>query len=579
MSTKFAPIEIPPGVVANGTKKQRSSNWSEVNLIRWSEGQLSPVMGQSPYAYTFASRCRRIHTWYDLNSVQHTAYLCERHLYVDTGSALTDITPTGGITAPAVYPSGYSDGNYSQGGYLAAASSFTTTSTAITMAAPNPGWVVPDLDVSIVDPADPNHGIHVGKVLTYTGTTLTLAAASAVASLSAADTLNFGAYSEPRPFGIAPPDQLTGAYSLANFGGILLAMTSWDGRLLFWDPLGTPGTKAAPVVAASGKGVVPTGRCFVVTGERFVQIFGAYDAVNGGGFRRFAWCEQEDYTNWLYTDPTTQAGFIDIEPSSPIVTAVSTRNGTLFWTAKKAYVSRYLGLPYVYNYVELADACTPWSPQSVTTTSSMAVWVSQQGAFSYDGTSILPVTCRVRAWVDDDIDLLNVREQSFATHVANYNEVWWFFPQSGQSTNTRCIIYNYKEGWWSQGRMSRSAGITASYTSHTIMADGFTAYQHELGVAYGGAPEPPWAETFDLNVNSGASLTTVKQMLPDVEGAASGVRYSLFYQTPVRMGRGSLNSRRRASRSARMVMSTSARPAATFACASIWRRRPAASSR
>jgi hypothetical protein len=159
VSTPFKPIEIPPGVVSTATKKMRSSNWSEVNLVRWSEGQLSPIMGQAAYPYTFASRCRRIHAWYDLNSVQHIAYLCERHLYVDTGGSLTDITPAGGIVAPPVYSTGYSDGNYSD-----------------------------------------------------------------------------GTYSDPPAFGIAPTDQLTGAYSLANFGGLLLAMTSWDGKLLSWDP-------------------------------------------------------------------------------------------------------------------------------------------------------------------------------------------------------------------------------------------------------------------------------------------------------------------------------------------------------
>ena len=51
---------------------------------------------------------------------------------------------------------------------------------------------------------------------------------------------------------------------------------------------------------------------------------------DGGSFRRFAWCEQEDFTNWSYGDLTTQAGFIDIEPASPIITAIATRTGTLF---------------------------------------------------------------------------------------------------------------------------------------------------------------------------------------------------------------------------------------------------------
>ena len=350
-------------------------------------------------------------------------------------------------------------------------------------------------------------------------------------------------YSTPRTIPEpASQTKVPDAWSLDNFGAILFAMTSPDGRLLQWDPA-VGGLASETPSADTGSGHAPRGRCFVVTPERFIKIFGMTEdgTADGGSFRRFGWCNQEDPTSWNFADVTSQAGFLDIEPASPIVAAISTRNGTLFWTGKKAYLSTFLGLPYVYNYVELADACTPWSPESVATTSSMALWMSEQGMFAFDGTSITPVACRVRPWVDDDIDILNVREQACAVHVSDFNEFWWFFPQDGQPYNTRAIIYNYKEGWWSQARMSRSAGVTASYTSFTIMADGLVAFQHELGLAYGHA-DPPFAETFDLNIASGGRLTTVKQLLPDVEGDIANLRYSLFYRNSRSQGVAELQS-------------------------------------
>ena len=138
------------------TKKMRSSNWSEVNLVRWSEGQLGPIGPQAPYGYTFASRCKRVHVWVDLAGVQHVAYLCEQHLYVDTGGALLDITPTGGIAPPpAPGVGGYGDYLYS-----------------------------------------------------------------------------YDTYGSPRPATTAVAlDKVPNAFSLANFGAILLAMTSPDGLL------------------------------------------------------------------------------------------------------------------------------------------------------------------------------------------------------------------------------------------------------------------------------------------------------------------------------------------------------------
>ena len=476
MTTAFKPLTLPPGVVATATKKMSSTNYAEVNMVRWVEGQLAPIGGQTRYNFAFASKCKAVHGFFDLGQTYHIAYLCEANIYIDTGGSLLDITPPDMVAPTPPSEGGYGDGFYSPGDPLN-----------------------PDPD------ADPDE-----------------------------------LYGTPRMIGSdVAIDRLPDAYSLSNFGAVMLAMTSADGRLLYWNPADPPGTLAQEVQPKAGS-VVPNGRCFVVTPERFVQIFGSYNdgtdgGINGGSFRRFAWCDQEDYTNWNYSDVTTQAGFIDIEPSSPIVCAIATRTGTLFWTGKKCYRSRYLGTPYIYNFDELGDNCTPWSPQSMATTSSMVLWFSQQGPYSYDGTSILPVQCMVRAWIDDDIDLLQVREQACAIHVANFNEFWWCYPQNGMTGNTRVAIYNYKEGWWSQARCARSAGVTASYTAHTIMANDLVSYEHENGFIYNDC-DLPWIETFDLTLTSGAQLTTVKQLLVDVEGAAQNVLYSLFYRNSRSLG-------------------------------------------
>jgi hypothetical protein len=476
VTAQFRPLVIPPGVVSHATKKMGSANYAEVNMVRWQNDQLSPIGGQTKYNFQFASKCKAITGWFDLAQTYHVAYLCESNLYVDTGGSLLDITPPDMVVPTPPTVGGYGDGLYSPG-----------------------------------DPLNPDP-----------------------------DTYPDELYGTPRVLGSdVAIDRLPDVYSLTNFGAELLAMTSADGRLLYWNPADPPGTLAQEVQPKAGS-VVPHGRCFVVTSERFVQIFGSYldgteDGVNGGGFRRFAWCEQEDFTNWSYTDLTTQCGFDDIEPASPIVCAMSTRTGTLFWTGKKCYRSRYLGAPYIYNYEELSDNCTPWSPQSMVNTSSMALWMSQQGPYSYDGTSVLPVQCAVRAWIDKDIDLLQARQQSAAVHVENFNEFWWLYPQNGQGGNTRAAIFNYRDGWWSQARIQRSAGVTSSYTSHTIMANDRVSYEHENGFVYNDC-ELPWVETFDLYLDAGFHLTTVKQLIPDIEGAISNVAYSLFYRNSRSLG-------------------------------------------
>ena len=374
----------------------------------------------------------------------------------------------------------------------------------------------------------------------------------------------FSAYNEPRavPSSVRHHQDTRRFQPLDNFGSVLYAMTSDDGRLLMWDP--AVGGLAVVQPPASGRGPVPHGRCFVVTQERFVIIFGSVNDgtagtnAGGGSARRFAWCDQENPGAWDYSNVTSQAGFLDIEPASPIIAAMATRTGTLIWTAKKCYVSQFLGSPYIYNYVELSDSCTPWSPQSAATNGSMALWMTEQGVCAYDGTSVAPVACKVRPWIDDNIDPVAVRQLSFACHLGEFNEFWWFFPTLNSPFNTRAIVYNYKEGWWTQANLSRSAGITSSYTAHPIFADDYVAYQHEVygSTAYANASMPvvlPFAETFDLSLTTGSRLTTVKQLIPDVEAveatdpatianAIANLRYSLFYRNSRSLGAPELQS-------------------------------------
>jgi hypothetical protein len=505
--------------------------------MRWIEGQLSPIGGQAQYDYSFASRCKAIHGWYDLNGVFYVAYLCESNIYVDSGGTLIDITPTGGLTPPpAPVDDNYSDGIYNAGYYSTNAPipplstlpdawsvdsfgqillimtspdgrllkwdpgiastvvattpiavAFAVGATTITMSAANTGSVV----VRGMTVFNQSTNLAVGLVSTYIGTILTLEVASTSASSGPSDVLVFSS-----------------------------ATSGQDAKAL---PVTSPDT---------GTGFAPGGRLFVVTPERFVIIFATTGdgTTAGGSMRRFAWCDQENFNSWDFSDVTSQAGYLDIEPASPIIAAKNTPQGTLFWTGTTAYIIAFLGEPYIYNYTKMAVGCTPWSPQSIASATAMTFWMSQQGMFSWNGAWIQPVPCAVRPWVDDDIDQFNVREQACAVNNANFNEFWWFFPQDGQLYNTRCIIYNYKEQWWSQGQMSRSAGVTASYVVPTIMADGLYAYEHELGNVYPNGTPLPWAQTFDLNIDSGSRLTTIKQMIPDIQGDVNNLRYSLFYR-------------------------------------------------
>lgn len=108
-------IELPPGVVDRRSLRSNQANWSEVNLVRWSDGDMFPVGGWEAFAYPdTASPIRNIHKWTSNDGHQITAYLCESHCYIDMGdSVLVDITPVGGISPPPIAGAGgYGDSDY-----------------------------------------------------------------------------------------------------------------------------------------------------------------------------------------------------------------------------------------------------------------------------------------------------------------------------------------------------------------------------------------------------------------------------------------------------------------------------------
>lgn len=332
------------------------------------------------------------------------------------------------------------------------------------------------------------------------------------------DDYSYDDYGTPRPD--RPEKLVVGpVYSMDNWGEDLIVMTSTDGRLLRWSP-STPSTPLTIVPNAP-----ENNRAFVVTPERHVICFG-YDA----NFSDFAWSDQEDIENWNFADVTGKAGFLGIEPKSPIVAVCKTSNGTLVFTTKKTHIVRFVGSPYVYSVEELVDAATPISPSAVAAVGEGAYWYCGTGGFwAFNGSSVSPVQSPVHDWVTDDFDDLFGRLESCAVNMNELSEWWLFFPSDGSQSNNRYIIFNYSQGWWATGYMGRNCGNSVSFEAKPLMATDYEVFRHESGGYYQGA-DLPWARTFTLNIAGGAVLSTVGQMIPDIEGNVDNIAFSFQYR-------------------------------------------------
>ena len=330
------------------------------------------------------------------------------------------------------------------------------------------------------------------------------------------NTYNYDDYGTSRP--ATTSRRLIGpAFTLDNWGQELRAMSSEDGRLLAWVPSSPP--NPATVVENA-----PTGnRTFVITPERFIQVFGP------GGGSLYKWCDQEDDTNWTEDDVASKAGEQPIEPAAPLVAAVYDGTESLFWTTKAAYKSVFQGLPYVFGTFQIGEGTVPISAQSVRKTAIGAVWPAESGFWYYNGSALTAIQCDVWPWVEETIDWGAARQLAAAVDMVSFAEYWFMFPSKGSDHNDCVAVFNYRDGWWAKHNIARSAGYSSSYSEFPILADRTSVYQHESGTVYGGA-DLPFAETFVINVNGGEAMGLVKQLMPDVRGDYSDLRFSLAYR-------------------------------------------------
>lgn len=117
----FVPIELPPGVWANGTAYQSKGRWRDANFVRWYEGTIRPIgPWRSKTTDTVTGAARAMITWRDNADLTWGAVGTHSNLFVfDRAGNVDDITPVSFTTgfADASTGGGYGQGNYGAGVY------------------------------------------------------------------------------------------------------------------------------------------------------------------------------------------------------------------------------------------------------------------------------------------------------------------------------------------------------------------------------------------------------------------------------------------------------------------------------
>jgi hypothetical protein len=305
-------------------------------------------------------------------------------------------------------------------------------------------------------------------------------------------------------YGTARPD--TGSvpattWSLDTWGEYLVACSSTDGKLYEWQLGFTTPTLAAVITNA------PTScAALLVTNERIMFALGA-----SGNPRLVKWCDQENNTVWTAA-ANNQAGDFELATPGSLRCGKRVRGVNILFTDVDAHVASYIGLPFVYSFEKVGSGCGVISSQAVAAIDTSAMWMSQSGFWSYDGF-VKPMQCDVGDYIFNNINYSQA-SKVYAVHNSTYGEVTWFYPSLSSNENDSYVTYNYREGHWAIGMMTRTAGTDRGVFVNPMMVgtDGYI-YDHEVGYAYDSVS--PYAQTGPIELGNGDNVMAVRSVIPD----------------------------------------------------------------
>jgi hypothetical protein len=301
-------------------------------------------------------------------------------------------------------------------------------------------------------------------------------------------------------------------WSLDNFGEYLVACSSADGKIYQWQ------LNSSTVAAVLSN--APTGnKAMMVTDERFVFALAA-----GGNLQKVQWSDRENNNLWAAAT-TNQAGDIELQTSGEIMCGIRVKGSALILTTLDAHSATYAGPPFVYSFSRVGTSCGIISRQAAIAVDEGAFWMGTGGFFKYNGSSVQEMPCEVLDYVFTSLNAAQ-RSKVCAIHNSQFGEVWWFYPSGNSMENDRYVVYDYKEGHWNIGTLSRTSGVDLGAFRSPLWFDASgNLYNHEFGLAHDSAP---FLESGPIAMGSGQTIIKVNEIIPD-EGTQGDV--SLTFKT------------------------------------------------
>jgi len=323
-------------------------------------------------------------------------------------------------------------------------------------------------------------------------------------------------------------------WSQDNWGEDLV-FSVFDGAPFYWDKTLGLGARATTFKEQTGAEDAPTitRRIMISGADRHVVCF----ACNPRGeddqdLLQVRWSTQENPLVWT-PKVDNSAGAQRISSGSEIISAQRTRQEILIWTDSNLHAMRFVGGDIVFSFSLVAGNVSILGPNVSVTIGDKVFWMDRENFYAYAG-SVQIVPCTVLRYVFDDINL----EQSFKFFAASnrmFSEVFWFYC-SGQSTEIdRYVKFNYTEGTWDIGTLSRTAwvdyGIHDNPRACGQSGDTNFVYVHEKGEDNDGTAMTSFIESADFDLGDGEQFMFMQKLIPDIDitdtstGSSASVDY------------------------------------------------------
>lgn len=540
----WAQVNIQPGVIRQATPYDVPKAWWDTSNVRWVSGAMCPIGGNTKISTSLLpSQARKIFQWRDNTSNIWLAIGHENGVRVSYAGDY-DVTPSSFVGMSGIGGSGYGVGPYSDPTPVADYSGTTVVKSST-------------VTISIASPAVitwPQHGLTSDDVVKFTTTGALptgIAAATAyyvkpisadtfqICTISggkngtsinasgsqsgvhtAAQYVGQDNYGRQRSYS-APQFRKPDFWSFASFGQDLLGVCSSDGRLLHM------GVSTGQPVQMDVPSNAPTANTAVlVTAERAVVLLGA-----GGNKRRVAWSDFENYNGWTFNVSTGQAGYIDIEATSPIVNGIRVKEGVLLLTQHEAFLMRYVGAPYFYG-IEKLGSTTFAAPNALAVGGNTAFWFGDESFWVYDGSAVRPLPCPFFNDLKQDFDPVYGQYRSHIFENGIFPEFWMDYPDVTQTDgeNNHYLIWNYAENWWARGSRSVTAMCGAQTAKFPVGAKkDKLLYQFEDGWTEAGVSRvgTVWAESSLIPFAGGGVVTDLNQALVPTDPNYGSQNYQL----------------------------------------------------